>query len=161
MCKSGMSCNGCVQLAGMSEPSSFAWNLLIALMMEAVSKSETLVNFYKTIQHNIPEESFHICKLWEPEISTTLFSKCNNFVFNMAMSPDILVCTVSPCCMEYNIPVCCSSPTSPCRYGAVLSLHGPASLLLWLRLLGAWVLGSQGISCVCIIYIYIYIYIYI
>jgi hypothetical protein len=60
MCKSGMSCNGCVQLAGMSEPTSFAWNLLIALMMEAVIKSETLVNFYKTIQPNIPEDSLFI-----------------------------------------------------------------------------------------------------
>jgi hypothetical protein len=30
-----------------------------------------------------------------------------------------------------------SSRTSPCRYGAVLSLHGAASLLLWLRLSGA------------------------
>jgi hypothetical protein len=41
-------------------------------------------------------------------------------------------------------PEMCSCPTSHCRYGAVLSLHGPASLLLWLRLLGAWVLGCQG-----------------
>jgi hypothetical protein len=44
--------------------------------------------------------------------------------------------------------VCCAciSPTSPCRYGAVLFLRGSASLLLWLRFSGAWVLGSQGIS---------------
>jgi hypothetical protein len=44
------------------------------------------------------------------------------------------------CVMSY------SSPTSPCRYDAVafLLLHGPASLLLWLKLSWAWVLGSQG-----------------
>jgi hypothetical protein len=29
----------------------------IALMMEAVSTSETLVNFYQTIRHNVPEDS--------------------------------------------------------------------------------------------------------
>jgi hypothetical protein len=42
----------------------------------------------------------------------------------------------------------CSSATSPRRHDAValLSLQAPASLLLWLRLSGAWVLGSQGIS---------------
>jgi hypothetical protein len=46
--------------------------------------------------------------------------------------------------------VSCSSPTSPCRYGAVafLLLHGPASLLLWLKLSWAWVLGSQGTLCI-------------
>jgi hypothetical protein len=44
--------------------------------------------------------------------------------------------------------VFCSSPTSPCRYGAVafLPLQVPASLLVWLRLSGALVLGSEGIS---------------
>jgi hypothetical protein len=43
-------------------------------------------------------------------------------------------------------PILCSGLTSPCRCGTVLSLRGPASLLLWSRLSGAWVLGSQGIS---------------
>jgi hypothetical protein len=34
---------------------------LIALMMEAASTSETMVNFYDTTQHNIPEDShFHL-----------------------------------------------------------------------------------------------------
>jgi hypothetical protein len=40
----------------------------IVLMMEAVSTSETLVNFYQTTWHNIPEGShFHATnslKLW-------------------------------------------------------------------------------------------------
>jgi hypothetical protein len=31
--------------------------ITITLMMEAVSTSETLVNFYETTQHNIPEDS--------------------------------------------------------------------------------------------------------
>jgi hypothetical protein len=31
--------------------------IAIALMMEAVSTSETLVNFYKTTRRNIPEDS--------------------------------------------------------------------------------------------------------
>jgi hypothetical protein len=30
-------------------------------MMEAVSTSETLVNFYETTQCNIPEDSQHFC----------------------------------------------------------------------------------------------------
>jgi hypothetical protein len=34
--------------------------LLIVLMMEAVSTSETSVNFYQTTRRNIPEDSFHI-----------------------------------------------------------------------------------------------------
>jgi hypothetical protein len=37
---------------------------LIALMMEAVSTSETSVNFYQTTRRNIPEDShIHICGL--------------------------------------------------------------------------------------------------
>jgi hypothetical protein len=31
---------------------------IIVLMMEAVSTSETMVNFYQTTRHNIPEDSF-------------------------------------------------------------------------------------------------------
>jgi hypothetical protein len=31
--------------------------ILITLMMEAVSTSETLVNFYQTTERNIPEDS--------------------------------------------------------------------------------------------------------
>jgi hypothetical protein len=34
-----------------------ARGLLIALMMEAASTSETSVNFYQTVRHNIPEDS--------------------------------------------------------------------------------------------------------
>jgi hypothetical protein len=30
---------------------------IIALMMEAASTSETSVNFYQTVRHNIPEDS--------------------------------------------------------------------------------------------------------
>jgi hypothetical protein len=44
--------------------------------------------------------------------------------------------------LSFRCPMC-SGSTSPCRYGAVLSLHGPASLNLRLRLSGARVLGSQ------------------
>jgi hypothetical protein len=35
---------------------------LIALMMETVSTSEMLENFYRTTQHNIPEDS-HLQKM--------------------------------------------------------------------------------------------------
>jgi hypothetical protein len=35
----------------------FCFNRAIALMMEAVSSSEMSVNFYQTVQHNIPEDS--------------------------------------------------------------------------------------------------------
>jgi hypothetical protein len=33
---------------------------ITAVMMEAVSTSETSVNFYETTRHNIPEDS-HLC----------------------------------------------------------------------------------------------------
>jgi hypothetical protein len=36
-----------------------AMSRLIALMMEAVRTSETLVNFYETTRRNIPEDSHH------------------------------------------------------------------------------------------------------
>jgi hypothetical protein len=37
--------------------------LLIVLMMEAASTSETSVNFYQTIRRNNPEDSYlHICR---------------------------------------------------------------------------------------------------
>jgi hypothetical protein len=35
----------------------FAYNKLIALMMEAESTSETSVNFYQTTRRNIPEDN--------------------------------------------------------------------------------------------------------
>jgi hypothetical protein len=41
--------------------------LLIAVMMEAVSTSETSLNFYRTTRCNIREDSHHSV-LWEPEI---------------------------------------------------------------------------------------------
>jgi hypothetical protein len=35
----------------------FAASIIIALMMEAVSTPEMLVNFYQTAQHNVLEDS--------------------------------------------------------------------------------------------------------
>jgi hypothetical protein len=44
--------------------SAFSVNFVIALMMEAVSNSETSVSFYQTARHNIPEHShLQICKI--------------------------------------------------------------------------------------------------
>jgi hypothetical protein len=41
-----------------------ASGLLVALMMEAVSTSETSDNFYETTQCNIPEDIFEHVSLW-------------------------------------------------------------------------------------------------
>jgi hypothetical protein len=42
---------------------------IIALMMEAVSKSETSVNFYEIIRRNIPEDIFILAAVRKSEIS--------------------------------------------------------------------------------------------
>jgi hypothetical protein len=38
--------------------SAVFWDIAIALMMEAVSSSETSVNIYQTTRRNIPEDSY-------------------------------------------------------------------------------------------------------
>jgi hypothetical protein len=50
-----------------------ARGLLIALMMEASSTSETSVNFYQTTRSNIPEDSHLLCReafIWKDEKDT-------------------------------------------------------------------------------------------
>jgi hypothetical protein len=101
-----------------------------------------------------PAENVFLChhsnqKHWRQKTCHYLYSLCisindadnnnNNNLNENWKRPPSLDCSGG-------IPRYCGCPTSPCRYGAVLSLHVPASLLLWLRLSGAWVLGSQGIS---------------
>jgi hypothetical protein len=45
-------------LTAVSMKMTFFWDVaIIALMMEAVSTSETSVNFYQATWHNIPEDS--------------------------------------------------------------------------------------------------------
>jgi hypothetical protein len=56
--------------------------LLIALMMEAVSTSETSVNIYQTTRRNIPEDS-HLLTGRREEVksqSCSSFQNCYNFV---------------------------------------------------------------------------------
>jgi hypothetical protein len=53
--------------------SSWRWRL-IALMMEAVSSSETSVNIYQTTRRNIPQDKpSSYSSPWEPEISPSFF----------------------------------------------------------------------------------------
>jgi hypothetical protein len=51
--------------------------ILIALMMEAVSTSETLVNFCEIARRKIPEDSLHLYSPpWEPEIALWFQAGC-------------------------------------------------------------------------------------
>jgi hypothetical protein len=54
--------------------------LLIALMMEAASTSETLVNFYQTAQRKIPEEGHLHTRRRENLKSHTLFTFQQTFI---------------------------------------------------------------------------------
>jgi hypothetical protein len=47
----------CQKITDVSKVLAAARGLLIALMMEAASTSETSVNFYQTTRLNIPEDS--------------------------------------------------------------------------------------------------------
>jgi hypothetical protein len=67
-------------------------------------------------------------------------------IFDFYRVETILFNNISVDFLAYNKRSKKTLPKSPCRYGAVLSLHGPTSLLLWLRLSVVRVLGSQGMS---------------
>jgi hypothetical protein len=56
-------------------PCSLVEEVIIALMMEAASTSETLVNFYQTTRHNNPEDS-HIYTRRHDKIKT---QQCHMF----------------------------------------------------------------------------------
>jgi hypothetical protein len=59
-------------------------DVAIALMMEAVSISETSVNFYKTTQHSIPEDShLHSQQLFSKKFPTKILY---TFIFSLILA---------------------------------------------------------------------------